>query len=209
MTMAGPALEGDASPHERSSAREYHPLRRAPMTRANLTYYRAMCDRWRCRVALRITDWRALRCAGIHWVDRMRIASMAWLAVIGAIMETSVEERSEDEFLHRTRVSWLGVTLYRAEEILRLNSDGRRATIEISARLWPLLWVARDLGVGTVEIDEEAGGASYVLPWFGAELRQQTRVVGRELDVVQETDFSRGEFRLRRLTAKERSGRAS
>lgn len=169
------------------------------MSAANLTYYRAMSDRWRCRLALRITDWRAFWAAPIRFTDRLRIVSMAWVALLGAVMETSIEERAEDDFLHRTRVSWLGITLYRAEEVLRLDPDGRRATMQTTARFWPLLWITRDLGAGTVEIDEQASGAHYVLPWFGSELRQRTRVVGRDLDIVQETDWSRGELRLRRL----------
>ena len=169
------------------------------MSRPTLTYYRAMCDRWRGVLALRITDWRTFWGAGLAFADRFRIASMALLPG-GATIATSVEERSEDEFLHTTRVSWLGITFYASEEILRLDPDGRRATIEITARLWPRLRALRELGIGSVEVDEQATGAGYRMPWLGVELRQQTRIAGRELDVVQETDWSRAKVRLRRIS---------
>lgn len=167
----------------------------------NRAYYRSVEGRWSGTLDFTITDWAALRACPMSHCDRLRLASMALATrLLGpSRLDTSVDA-SGDEVVHTTRVSKWGLTMMRSTEWLALDANGRDLTMRIDLRLAPASWRVRAIPPAPARVDETASRASYRIPWFGTEMRQDAErsADGRTVTLVQETPFSRGVQVLRR-----------
>lgn len=160
----------------------------------NLVYYRAVEGHWRCRFDFRITDHRALRRDVKRLRDRIQLRVLAALARFGLWMETSVDctrVNSHREVIHTTRLAKWGITLIRTLEVILLDANGRDFVMEVSMRLGG--------GKCSGTVNEAGTMASYEIPFFGAVMRQTGHREGDVTRIMQETAFSRGEQRLRRV----------
>jgi len=165
-----------------------------------------MHGRWRGDYALTLTDVPAFRAAKLPWLDRTRIRSMVTLPrLTGALrMETTVDaqrEAAKRQVLHTTRIASWGATLFRSEEVLQLQDDGRTATLTGRHWMLPAPWRAHAWDEARVDVSEDAQGATYSLQWLGVPMRQETRVTPEGLAVSQRTAWSLGKVLLRRVGA--------
>jgi len=163
-----------------------------------------MVGHWRGRYAFAITDWARFRATPMPLADRMRVLAMHLVArCIGSFaMRTSVTASRIDEGYveHTTAASKWAMPLFSSRETLRLGPEGRSLTMRGPQRLWPLFWPPRDFGEATGEIDDEAAGALYRIPWLGGEMVQRTRVVAGGLELSQEAPWFRASVLLRRVS---------
>jgi hypothetical protein len=164
------------------------------MTTALERYYGALVGRWRGEVQVRLTDEAAFRAATLTFLDRARLWTMNRSGP--ADIETTLA-LAPGGARHTTRVTSLGLTLFRTEERLRFDPDGQHFVMEGQQWLAPT-WRARHYA-GPGQVDETATRASYRVPWLGADLRQDTEIVPEGLKFVQVTAWSRAEFVLHRL----------
>ncbi len=166
-----------------------------------------MVGRWGSPFRLVITNRVALRESRLRAVDRLQVEALAAMNALGAApqMTTTVgfdPDCHECRVLHTTRISSAGVTLFRSEEWLTLDDDGRGAVLRGAQRSAPTLWIARPWAESTVRFDEDGQGAHYALTWLGVPLRQVTRVVPEGVRLTQETAWSRAEALLQRVAAR-------
>jgi hypothetical protein len=149
----------------------------------HLAYYRAHHGRWRARISVAITSWRAFWAAPMGPLDRLRGLWMGTVAAwTGLRMDTSVDceiYASRGEVLHTTAVSLWGVPLMRSVEVMVLHEDGVHATMRA-------VW-----GDGSVEIAPDAQSAHYTFDWMGGPLQQRTRVVPEGLHIEQQNGWFR------------------
>lgn len=164
-------------------------------------YFQAKDGHWRGTFRLRITDRRRLRASALGATDRRAVALLALASrLLPLTLSTSLDSAGggeRGEVLHETRLSALGVTLFRSRETIRLDADGRSFRLAGAQAFFPRLWATTDWTAdGAVAADHD--GASYRIPFFGETLDQRTRMTPRGLELVQTTPFSRAEVLLRR-----------
>jgi hypothetical protein len=167
----------------------------------NRAYYRSVQGRWSGSLDFTITDWAALRACPMGTLDRLRMVGMAVATrLIGPARLDTCVDASGDEVVHTTRVSKWGLTVMRSTEWLALEGNGRDLTMRIALRLAPVPWRARAIPPSPARVDASATRASYRLPWFGTEMRQEAErsADGTTVTLVQETPFSRSVQVLRR-----------
>jgi len=162
-------------------------------------YYRTKQGRWTSRVAFEVTDWPAFWACRMSLLDRARILYFAWAPkIIGDfVMDTSIDYSPAGLVHHTTRVSRFGMTYFRSEEELTLESDGARVTLTGGQRMFPTLWIARGFGAAGAVVSDDAKGARYELDWIGGRLVQTTRDEPDGLKLTQETPWSRATMKLR------------
>ena len=173
--------------------------------RPNRAYYRAVEGAWGSTLDLNITDWQAFRACPMALLDRLSLLGMVWMTrLFGPFrLETTVDASSaaaRDEVIHTTRVVRWGMTLMRSTDTLRLDANGRDATMRIDMRVWPMLWRPRHTAPTPVQIDASGREASYRFPWFGADMRQHgaRNADNSVVTLTQDTAFSHGVQVLRR-----------
>jgi hypothetical protein len=170
-------------------------------------YYRAMRGRWRGGYRLEITDWSGFRAAPMTSMDRLRLLLMHFLPkLLGPFTLTTTVDLpglARGEVRHTTRTTKWGTPLFRSEETLQLDDDGRSLTMRGPQRLWPLLWPPRNFGAARGEINAGATGATYRIPWIGGEMVQRTQVVPEGLALSQENPWFQAAVTLRRIDAAE------
>ena len=111
---------------------------------ANHRYFQSKTGRWRGRVLFEITDPQLLK-ASLRPCDRW---SVRWMAFISRRLSTlklatTVEYASHTsggEVRHTTRISNLGITLFRSEEIILPGDDGRSFRMTGLQAFFPRLW---------------------------------------------------------------------
>jgi hypothetical protein len=100
-----------------------------------------------------------------------------------------------NEVLHTTRMSNLGITLFRSREAILLADDGRSFRMTGTQAFFPRLWKATEWAAhGAVAADHD--GAVYHIPFFGVTIEQHTRMTPQGLEVIQTTPFSRANILL-------------
>lgn len=138
-------------------------------------YYRAMHGSWWGRLTL--------SSLGVGWAN------------LG--MATTLEYG--DPVRHTTRLTWLGLALFRSEEQMVLGEDGRSA--EMRGTVW-LCGLPAGGYRGAVEVDPDGLGATYRFGMLGVQVVQVTRTPGPGvLDLTQAMGWGRGQVRLLRATA--------
>lgn len=160
-------------------------------------YFAACAGRWRAPLDLRVHDVVALRASGMGLLDRWGLRALgAWVHWVGGVtLDTSVAVRAPDTIVHTTVVRWGPVVAMRSEEVLRLHADGRRFTLDGTQRV---VGVGVRVVQGDGQVDNDARAAHYALTWFGAPLRQDTRLDGDTVTLTQAGPGWRGVQRLRR-----------
>ena len=169
----------------------------------NYAYYRACEGRWRCDFDFGITDPAAFRAAPLAWIDRRRIASVIdWARWAGPFyLLTTVECKGPGEVLHTTRLNKFGISFLHSVETITLDPNGRDFTLRGSQRYWPTgLWRSRGI-TGHGKVDETATRATYEFTWFGTQMQQSTLRHEHGVDLLQQSPWSRGTQRLRRVSA--------
>jgi hypothetical protein len=151
---------------------------------------------------MEITDRQRLRASTLGWIDRWSMWSMALVSrrLSTLVLSTTVDYVSRgdrSEVLHTTRMSNLGVTLFRSRETIRLDADGRSFRMTGTQAFFPRLWKA-DEWTAHGAVAEDHDGAVYHIPFSGETIEQRTRMTPQGLEVVQATPFSRATIMLRR-----------
>jgi hypothetical protein len=158
-------------------------------------YFRAKDGHWRGRIRFRLTDPRGLRASSLSLADKWSLRCMSLASHLSALtLKTSVECRGDD-VLHTTRVTNLGVLIYRSAETIVLEDDGRSFRVEGREGFFPFLRGADWNGQGAVADDHD--GAVYQLPCFGLVMEQKTRMTAAGLETVQRTPFTRADILLK------------
>jgi len=115
------------------------------------------------------------------------------------ILSTTVDYASQghqNEVFHTTRMSNLGITLFRSQETILLDGDGHSFRMTGTQAFFPRLWKATEWAAhGVVAADHD--GAVYHIPFFGVSIEQHTRMTPHGLEVIQATPFSRASILLR------------
>lgn len=152
---------------------------------------------------MRITDPRRLRASALSMAGRLSVWSMVmmsrcyWLPVFSTTVDSTNRTR-HNQILHTTRISILGITLFRGQETILLDDDGQSFRMKGTQSLFPLFWKkTRWEAHGAVSGDHD--GAVYHIPFFGEMLDQHTRMTRDGLLMVQTTPFSRAVILLQRL----------
>ena len=152
-------------------------------------YYRALVGCWSGTLVIDVTDWRA--------VARLPLATrvMAVLARLSgsASMATTLDADGA-AFVHTTRMSRMGVTVFETAERITVHDDGRaiRLVGTQRPRIGP-----RESYTADGEIDDGTH-AMYRIPWCGSPMVQRTSIVPAGLELTQETAWSRAFVLLRR-----------
>lgn len=167
-------------------------------------YYRACEGRWECPFELVITDPAAFRASAMRWLDRLRIRSMRLGARLGGpfLFRTTVDyagRGERGEVLHTTQICKWGAVFFDSREVLTLAANGRDFALRGELRQSPTSWWRSHTFEGSGQVDETGTRATYDFPWFGTHIRQTTVRLGDLVEVTQETPWSRGVQRLRRL----------
>lgn len=150
----------------------------------SLRYFRSLLGAWSGDFDFRAKDG-----------GRTGLRALGALArVFGPVRMATTLDPDGDGFVHTTRVSKWGVTLYETTEHITLGGDGRSLAMKGEQRA-PFRTTPYE---STGEIDEHATRATYRIPWAGLELVQRTRIVDEGLELEQETAASFGKVLLRR-----------
>ena len=163
-------------------------------------YFRAKEGRWRGRVGFEITSPERLQASPVRSLDRWSMRSMALVSrrLSSLVLSTTVDYASrgeQNEVLHTTRMSSLGITLFRSQEAILLGDDGLSFRVRGAQAFFPRLWKATDwVAHGAVAADHD--GAVYHMPFFGETMEQHTRMTPQGLEVIQTTPFSRASILL-------------
>jgi len=171
-------------------------------------YFRAKEGHWRGKLRFEITDRQRLWASPLRWRDKWSMWSMALTSrrLSTLVLSTTVDYASQggqNKVLHTTRMSNLGITLFRSQEAILLDDDGFSFQMTGTQAFFPRLgkstaWTAH----GAVAADHD--GAVYHIPFFGVTIEQHTRMTPQGLEVIQTTPFSRANILLqwqRSLTA--------
>ena len=164
-------------------------------------YFRAKEGSWRGKVKFEVTDPRALRASSVRSLDKWSIWCTAVVSrrLSTLVLSTTVDYASrghQNEVLHTTRMSNLGVTLFRSTETILMDGDGCSFRMAGKQAFFPALWRTTEWDArGTVATDHD--GAVYHIPCFGVMMEQHTRMTPRGLEVTQTTPFSRASILLR------------
>jgi hypothetical protein len=157
-------------------------------------YFRANDGHWRGKIRFRLTDPRGLRARSMPLADKWSLRCLSLASRLSALVLTTTVECRGHDVLHTTRVTNLGVPVYRSAETILLEEDGRSFRVEGREAFFPSLRRADWSGRGMVAADHD--GAAYQIPCFGLAMEQETRVTPAELEVVQRTPFSRADVLL-------------
>ena len=164
-------------------------------------YFRAKEGRWRGPIRLDITDRRRFRASTLRVSDQWSMWAMALVSrhTSTLVLSTTVDFASRgnrNEVVHTTRMSNLGVTLFRSRETILLGDDGRSFRMAGTQAFFPRLGKATEWAAhGAVAADHD--GAVYHIPFLGETIEQRTRMTPQGLEVVQTTPFSRATILLR------------
>jgi len=163
-------------------------------------YFRAKEGHWRGKVRFEITDSQQLWASPLRWLDKWSMRSIALASrLTNLVLSTTVDYSGQghrSEVLHTTRMSNLGVTLFRSRETIQLDDDGHSFRMTGTQAFFPRLWKATEWAAhGAVAQDHD--GAVYHIPFFGVGMEQHTRMTLHGLDVIQTTPFSRASILLR------------
>jgi len=164
-------------------------------------YFRAKEGHWKGKVRFEITDPQQLRASPLRLLDKWSVWSMALVSrhLSTLVLSTTVDYASQgrqNEVMHTTRMSNLGVTLFRSREAISLDDDGYSFRMTGAQAFFPRLWKATEWAAhGAVAADHD--GAVYHIPFFGVTLAQHTRMAPQGLEVIQTTPFSRASILLR------------
>jgi hypothetical protein len=169
---------------------------------AHLRYFQACQGRWRSKVSLTITDWRAFWGQRMTILNRNQLLFTAfWPPWLGPVwLETSVavkEGTSSTEVIHTTRALWLGLILMDGIETIELSEDGSRFVMHGRQSSWPFLQ-KKEFFEATGFIDESATRGTYDIPWMGTTLHQTTVAEQDLVTITQQTPWSHGVQYLRR-----------
>jgi hypothetical protein len=138
-------------------------------------YFRAKEGRWRGKIRFELTDPRGLRGSSLSLRDRWSLRSLSLASRLSVLTLTTTVDYTgrgqRNEVLHTTRVSNLGVPVYRSEETIFLEDDGRTLRIEGREAFFPFLRSAGWVGGGAVATDHD--GAAYRIPCFGLTMGQE------------------------------------
>ena len=161
-------------------------------------YYTSLVGAWSGDFSFEITSDVALR----EWrfLDRMTLRFMSLLVrLFGPLRMSTTLRRGahDDELVHTTLVTKLGVPLYATEETISLSDDGTTLQMKGTQRSVPPLG-PRVAYESRGEVAGSADRATYFIPFFGAELTQRTQIVPEGLRLTQETSASRGHVVLAR-----------
>ena len=163
-------------------------------------YFRAKEGHWRGKVGFEITGPQALRASPLRSLDKWSMRSMALASrrLSTLVLSTTVDYASrghQNEVLHTTRMSSLGVTLFRSREAILLGDDGLSFRVRGAQAFFPRLWKATEwFAYGAVAADHD--GAVYQIPLFGVTMEQRTRMTPQGLEVTQMSPFSRASILL-------------
>lgn len=162
-----------------------------------LRYYSSLVGAWSGSFAVTVRDARALAAIRAPFPVKLALRSIGMVPALGrSTMGTTlapVGDPKDRTFLHTTRVSSVGVTLYETRDTIRVHEDER--TFDMTGEQRALF--------GSVEpyasegaIDDEAKRATYRIPWLGEELVQRTEIETDGLRLTQTTAFSEAEVLL-------------
>lgn len=164
-----------------------------------LRYYSSLVGAWSGTFALTVRERRAIPALHAPFPVKLALRAIGLLPVLGrSTMSTTLapvggpEERT---FLHTTRVSSVGITLYETRETIRVHEDER--TFDMSGEQRALFGPTEPYA-SEGAIDDEAKRATYRIPWLGEPLLQETEIQSSGLRLTQTTDFSRAEVLLAR-----------
>jgi hypothetical protein len=164
------------------------------MDSAGLRYYESLTGAWTSRFSFRVTDGRALRARGLFVWLQLRMFAVA--AAMGTRMSTTLSRTKDaNTFRHTTRVSLLGFTLYVTEEDITLGEDGTAFTMTGIQRV---SMAKSEPYAGNGAVSDDAQGATYHVPFYGADLTQRTLKKDGGLLLTQETEFSKASVHLMR-----------
>jgi hypothetical protein len=163
-------------------------------------YFQAKEGHWRGTLRLEITDPRQLRASPLRLLDRWSMWSMAIASRLSTlVLSTTVDYASRghrNEVLHTTRMTNLGVTLFRSQEVILLGDDGHSFRMTGTEAYFPRLWKATEWAAhGAVAAGHD--GAAYHIPFCGVTIEQHTRMTPQGLEVIQTMPFSRASILLR------------
>src|SRR5690242_7223717 len=110
-------------------------------------YFRAKEGHWRGKVRFEITDAQRLRESPLRMLDKWSMWSMAQASrrMSTLVLSTTVDYASQGHqnvVSHTTRMSNLGITLYRSQEAILLADDGHNFGLTGSQAFFPRLWRA-------------------------------------------------------------------
>lgn len=157
-----------------------------------LRYYGSLEGHWSGELRFEVTDWRG---GGKGAGSVKLMAALSRLVGPARIATTLAAEG--DGFLHTTRVTKWGTTLVETSELILPAEDGRSFVMRGEQRA---LGARPESYEATGTIADDAGGATYRIPWAGVEMIQRTRIVTEGLELEQVTPFSRARVLLRRAT---------
>ena len=158
----------------------------------NHLYFRAKEGHWRGKIRFEVTDPRGLRASSLSRMDKWSLRSLGLASRLSAlVLTTTVDYASrghQNEVLHATRVTNLGVPVYRSAETVFLGEDGRNFRYEGREAFFPFLRRVHVAAEGAVSEDHD--GAVYRIPCFGMTMEQVTRMTNEGLEVTQRTAFT-------------------
>jgi len=162
-------------------------------------YFRAKQGHWRGKIRFVLTDPRGLRASSVRWADKWSLRTLSVASRLsGLVLKTTVDYTSRghlDEVLHTTRVTNLGMPVYRSAETIFLGGDGNGFRIEGRESFFPFLRSADWAAEGAVAADHD--GAAYRIPCFGLTMEQVTRTSPEGLEITQRTAFTRATILLK------------
>lgn len=168
-----------------------------------IRYYSALVGAWSGPFAITVRDPRAVGATRAPFPVKLALRSIGLVPVLGrSTMSTTlapVGDPKERTFLHTTRVSSAGITLYETRETIRVHEDERTFDMHGEQRA---LFGQIEPYASEGAIDDEAKRATYRIPWLGEELVQRTEIETGGLRLTQSTAFSHAEVLLARATAR-------
>ena len=107
-------------------------------------YFRAKEGHWRGRVGFEITSPQRLQASPVRSLDKWSMRSMALVSrrTSTLVLSTTVDYASrghQNEVLHTTRISSLGITLFRSQEAILLGDDGLSFRVRGAQAFFPRL----------------------------------------------------------------------
>ena len=161
-----------------------------------------MVGAWQSPFRLRIPNWTVFQRVPLRPIDRMQVVSltvMKWMFVPPHMQTTVTFDEAAQRVHHTTRISKLGVTLFRSEELIALNDDGVSGVFTGTWASAATMWREQPWPESRVEFDPDGDGAKYAFTWLGQPMRQATRKMPEGLLLSQTTAFSKAAAVLRRV----------
>ena len=181
--MEGPCV---SRPAAECSGCMNEPAREGPA----FDYYRALEGSWLGTLAFKVTSLRTAAKFGA------RTGVAALLGQLGSSTSMATTLRaSGGGFVHTTRVTASGVTVFETSEHITIGDAGR--SIRMAGAQHPRVG-PRERYEADGEVDADAMGVTYRIPWMGSPMLQRTARVDEGLELTQETPWSRASVLLRR-----------